>query len=511
MPLAYAILAHEPFSRLRPLLDCLTDNGDIIVLHYDLATPHANDIELIKRYFPKVILAERVRVEWGESSIVFATLNCLRALQQAGANYEYVTLLSGSCFPVKGSTHIEQFLHNFDGAEFIEAVNVEHQRWITEGIQQERWQLPHWCNWRHHPKWFSWSIRILSWLGVKRRFPLDCPVHMGSQWWTLSHGMVEKILTLCEQTPELLTFLKHTWIPDEFFFQTLVAHLIKDKSNIHPPLMNYRFNCKGIPKTYSINDLNELVRLPENKCFTRKIQARDEKFVSLFRRVYLNQMPVPEEINIVAHSKVPDNLRWYKRECLFSDNLDQLPVPCSVLIWHKGAEGVLPGLYHALSQNMTDMGVFANLFAADTIGYGKQPPLPGYEAGDTSLRDYDRMEFIQQLCLRDPKGIVFLYQFSVADKFLKAISSASQVQLLEVFAANDNQINDFTRLEKEQVESRWQKKHVAQFTSDNIEGLCRCITAHQQASVFYQALNGTKDYSKNVINGEPDGKVKHTQ
>ncbi|WP_394174909.1 beta-1,6-N-acetylglucosaminyltransferase [Thalassotalea litorea] len=487
MRLAYAILAHEPFEQIRPLLQCLTDNGDIIALHYDLATQHRHDIELIKCHFPNVILASQVAVEWGESSIVMATLNCLKALLHRDEQADYVTLLSGSCFPVKSSTHLANYLAQSPGCEYIEAVNVEHHRWITEGIQQQRWELPHWCNWRKHPKLFSWSIKLLTLLGVKRKFPLDFPVHMGSQWWTLSWLMVTKVVALCEQQPRLLSFLTKTWIPDEFFFQTLVAYLIDNKSQIKPPLMNYQFNCKGIPKIFSLNDIHQLQALPDNKCFTRKIQSRDLKFVSLLSGVYLNKAQLPTEVNIIDYGKIPDNLRWYKRSCLFDEDLDQLPVPCSIIIWHKGSEKSTSLLAEKLTEHLVETGVYGNLFAQERIDYGSQKPLVGYQPDDTRLRDYDRLEFIQQLCLQHPKGVVFFYQFCAEDELLKVLSSARQVQMLEVFDMSVCQASQLHLLALEQQAS-WKSNSVPQFTVENTSRICACISAHQQRSPFHQAL-----------------------
>ncbi|TLU67681.1 hypothetical protein FE810_01665 [Thalassotalea litorea] len=490
MRLAYAILAHESFEHIQPLLQCLTDNNDIIALHYDLATEHRHDIELIKRHFPNVILAPQVAVEWGESSIVMATLNCLQALTDSGEKVEYITLLSGSCFPVKSSTHLAKYLAQSPGCEYIEAVNVEHHRWITEGIQQERWQLPHWCNWRSHPKLFSWSIKLLSLLGVKRNFPLDFPVHMGSQWWTLSWSMVNRVLKLCAQQPQLVAFLKYTWIPDEFFFQTLVAYLIDDKTQLKAPLMNYQFNCKGIPKIFSLRDIHQLQTLPDNKCFTRKIQSQDRKFVSLLRSVYLNEAQLPMEVKIIDQGKLPDNLRWYKRSSLFSDDLNQLPVPCSIVIWHPGGEGELDTLAECLAAHLPDSGVYGNLFAEDIIGYGQRKPLAGYRPSDTCLRDYDRLEFIQQLCLLHPQGVVFFYRFSGEDEFLKLLSSARQIQMLEVFDMSMCQATDLNLLALEQQKYGWKNTTVAQFTNQDISRLCAAVSLHQQQAPFYRALAG---------------------
>lgn len=510
MRLAYAILAHEPFAQIKPLLECLTANGDIIVLHYDKATEHCHDIELITRHFPEIIIAERVEVEWGESSIVIATLNCLKALAKSDQHPDYLTLLSGSCFPVKPSKALQTFLEKSPEAQYIEAVNVEHHRWITEGIQQQRWQLPHYVNWRKHPKLFSLSIKILSLIGVKRRFPINFPVHMGSQWWTLSWGMIEKILKLCEQKPQLVEFLNHTWIPDEFFFQTLVAYLIDDKSHIKPPLMNYQFNCKGIPKIFSFSDINTLNSLPENKFFSRKIQTNDSKFVSLLSRVYLNDAKLPAEVKIINKSGLPDNLRWYKRSRLFSENLDDLPVPCSIIIWHAGNPRCAQTLAGEIKANFPGSGVYGNVFAPDSIDYGTEEPLLGYQIGDTRLRDYDRIEFIQQLCLKHPQGVVFFYRFSPQDELLKMLSSARQVQLLEVFDMAQCDISDLNLLVAEQEESRWKNKKVPQFAINDTAQLLTAISVHQHNSPFYHALSDNISTGDLISNSQIDGNVKQS-
>lgn len=275
MKVSFVLLAHEHPDQLYHLIESILSSGSDIYVHYDASSPH--DFEsvtkdwAVEQWPGKLYFAKRVQVVWGEWSIIQATLNCLHLARREGFNCDYLMLISGSCMPVKPIESLQRHLQE-ESKDHIEVVDVEAERWVTDGIQQERWEYHHFFNWRFQEFRFRVSNKLQKILGVKRRLPLEHTPHMGSQWWCLRTRTVGAILRLIDDNQELVQFYRRTWIPDELFFQTLVANLIPLDETSLAPLTRYQFNSWGIPRVYYDDALPEL--LGETQFFARKISPR---------------------------------------------------------------------------------------------------------------------------------------------------------------------------------------------------------------------------------------------
>ncbi len=222
----------------------------------------------LNRLSGKLYFVERVPVVWGEWSIVQATLNCLRLASAKGYQCDYLMLISGSCMPVKPIDILVNHLASTD-IDHIEVVNAETTQWVTDGIQRERWEYYHFFNWRFQRFRFRAANKVQKLLRVKRKLPLGHTPRMGSQWWCLRTRTVDAILNLIDEHPELIQFYRRTWVPDELFFQTLVASLVPKNEIGMAPLTRYQFNSWGVPRVYYNDALPEL--LGESRFFARKI------------------------------------------------------------------------------------------------------------------------------------------------------------------------------------------------------------------------------------------------
>jgi hypothetical protein len=181
-------------------------------------------------------------------------------------------LISGSCMPIKPIGQLQQFLQKNENFDFIEAVNTLDKIWVKSGIQKERWSKFHfsYTNWRMHPERFSLSLKLQDKIRIKRRMPLKYTPHMGSQWWCIRTSTAETILRVIDRHPWLKWFFKYTWIPDELFFQTMVANNIP-KSQISSAIpVDVQFNSWGVPKVFYEDGLSDLL-MSKNKYFARKI------------------------------------------------------------------------------------------------------------------------------------------------------------------------------------------------------------------------------------------------
>jgi len=279
MKVSFVLLAHEEPESLRLLIETLLASGSDVYVHHDAKCPTSLEKSSrnwqLERFTGSLFHARRVKVEWGEWSIVQATLNCLNLARKKGYNADYFMLLSGSCMPIKPIQALQNFLELQSDIDFIEVVNAWEKRWITRGIQQERWEKHHYINWRTHPTLFDLSLKLQKKLNVKRKLPVRHTPFMGSQWWCLRSTTINTILSLLDRHPALARFYRRTWVPDELFFQTMVGNLVSLKNTSAQILTRYKFNSLGVPRVYYDDDLPEL--LAEDSFFARKISHRSKK------------------------------------------------------------------------------------------------------------------------------------------------------------------------------------------------------------------------------------------
>lgn len=272
MRLAFILLAHEKPELLRPLIKSILASGSDIFVHYDKNSPY--DLEGESRTWDlsemngEIFFAKSVRIKWGEWSIIQATLSCFHLVGNALGEYDYFILISGSCMPIKPIKVLKHFLMK-SGLDHIETVNSLKQRWVMEGIQNERWEQYHFLNWRDTPYLFSKVLKFQQSMGIMREMPYNLIPYIGSQWWCLRTSTIRTLLEYINLHKDILQFYKRTWVPDESFFQTLIGNLIPKNEVTDNLILKYEFSKKGIPMIYYDDHYEEL--LLEKKFFVRKV------------------------------------------------------------------------------------------------------------------------------------------------------------------------------------------------------------------------------------------------
>lgn len=278
MKVSFILLAHEAPSKLKDLIEVILKSGSDIFVHHDLNAP--SDLECaskkwgLEKLSGKIYFADRVRVAWGEWSIVQGTLNCLRLARSINYQCEYMMLISGSCMPIKPVEMFYDYLKYAD-KDYIEVVNADENIWVMGGIQNERWTKFHFFNYRFSRTKFKISKSIQGYFGINRTLPLHHTPYIGSQWWNLRVSTIESILNILDQHPAIEKFYKYTCVPDEHFFQTLIANIIPLEQISKESLTRYSFNSYGVPRVYHDDDYVEL--LYDSKFFARKISNNAKK------------------------------------------------------------------------------------------------------------------------------------------------------------------------------------------------------------------------------------------
>jgi hypothetical protein len=272
MNLGFIILAHNEPAAIRRLTDFLTSEGDRVVIHFDSGASASDQLavhELAAQKPHQIRVISKVHCVWGEWSLVEAVLLALREFQEMPNPPDYVHLMSGADFPTRPLSQLKEFLQANPNLDFIECCNIAKQSWVKGGLEKERFHFFFPYNFRTKRKAFD---RLVDWqrkLKIRRRLPLGLKPHMGSQWWTMRWPTCEKILNFTISNPKIPKFFKTTWIPDESYFQTLIAKLVPRSEIANLQLMFHHLTPTGRPYVFYNDHLPLLRRIPH--FFIRKI------------------------------------------------------------------------------------------------------------------------------------------------------------------------------------------------------------------------------------------------
>ena len=283
---AYILLCHKDAAAIVAQAERLTALGDKVSIHFDARAPKSafDVLEAALGDNPNVVLAaRRKKCGWGHWSLVDATLEALKAAEQAFPRATHFYLLSGDCMPIKTGEYVRDFLDRRD-VDYIESFDFFTSDWIKTGFKEERLIYRHWFNERTQKRRFYATYSAQRRLGLTRRVPEDLRVMIGSQWWCLRRHTVEMLLEFITERPDVMRFFRTTWIPDETFFQTLVRHLVPGPEIDSRTLTFLMFSDYGMPVTF-YNDHYDLL-LAQDFLFARKISPEAEELKKRLGALY---------------------------------------------------------------------------------------------------------------------------------------------------------------------------------------------------------------------------------
>ena len=272
MKLAHLILAHNQPKQLERLLHCLQhDNADIYI-HLDKKTDiaafqHLADIKNV--YFIK----NRIKVYWGTYNIVKATFNSFYEIINLGKDYDYLNLLSGQDYPLKSQQELHDYLSANPGKAFMNYLLFDTE-WL-EAVPRVR--SYHFNNFKLPGRYILQEL--VNKLFGQRKLPNDMIPVGRSQWFTISWEHVQYICDYWHNTPKLRSFIKLTWGPDEFIFQTILYNSSYRDAMVNNDLRYIDWSGGGVsPKTLTIDDLEALTT--SGQYFARKFDiTKDEKLL----------------------------------------------------------------------------------------------------------------------------------------------------------------------------------------------------------------------------------------
>jgi hypothetical protein len=274
MKIAILLLCHEaPAVVAAYLASPFFRHPDVkVYIHHD-ARQGAAAFAALKQALPADVachvLEDRVEVGWGAHSIVEGTRRLMvAAVADEGFGAGRLVLASASCHPIRSVATLQRFLSERPGIEFIQAHDIARGRWILDGLEQERylWYFP--FNFATHRRLFEFSTNLQRRLRIRRKAPSDLRIHFGSQWFCLTRETAAEVATLLAR-PDLEKFFRHSWIPDEFAIQTLVAKVRPADRIAGHSLTYYEFDRQGRPLMLENDHLAHVLSQPF--FFARKV------------------------------------------------------------------------------------------------------------------------------------------------------------------------------------------------------------------------------------------------
>lgn len=240
---------------------------------------------------------ERVASKWGHISTVDAALNALRKIKTEHPDEKdgYIVLLSGQDYPIRSREYIRRFLEEHATTTYMQTEKVPYANLREGGVNRTRDAYFH-LGGRNIVRVSRLKInkenivsyykilryrpsRIFAAVGAfftRRRFPLkDYEQYVGEFWCGFPLQTGNLLLGLTESHPEYRAFHRRTLIPEECYFQTLVAN---NRGRLPGPLegrtLHYiDWSDTHTPATFTRNHRDDLQRIMDTEpdmLFARK-------------------------------------------------------------------------------------------------------------------------------------------------------------------------------------------------------------------------------------------------
>lgn len=282
--ITHLVLAHHSVEHLRRLVEALTaQTEDVVLIHVDGRRDLHSFVERIPESDRVRFIDERHAVYWGGWGMVAASVGLLRAGQSWAPESTHFQLISGDAFPVQDPRRVSEILATEPQTSYINMHRFPQASKPQHRIRNYYIQ--------HDPRSsrFAKALKIahrLMWrpsLGPLRELQLYC----GSQWWTLSAVAADDVLAFVDENPAVVSFLRHTQVPDEHFFQIALANT-GHRENCRPALFYADFTPVDGPRpavlTAAHIELLEQTRDGVPTTWARKFSNDSKELTATVRR-----------------------------------------------------------------------------------------------------------------------------------------------------------------------------------------------------------------------------------
>ncbi len=220
-----------------------------------------------------LLLHNRIKVYWGGSSQIYATLNLMKEALKEPRNI-YFHLISGECYPLKDFLDIEKEWDTFPEMNYIESNKKIEYNWRLKTL------VPH-ANTNYLRTFLGRVInkilKLFSFFITTSKIDKNY-FFFGSQWFSLNRTTINKIIEVHNASSFFFNF-KYITCADEHAFQIFVRkYKIQNISNNNKRYIVFKNNSSPIYLTE-----NEIRNLKNSEYwFARKVKC--EMAISLLNK-----------------------------------------------------------------------------------------------------------------------------------------------------------------------------------------------------------------------------------
>lgn len=204
---------------------------------------------------------------WGTFQLVNVILDAMN--KTASIDYDYFINLSGQCYPLKSVDVIKKTLQGNNSA---------YMEYLTPTIPDRNR-----INYAYYQSPFTTSLhnkRIpLKIPRIHKQLPGNLELYKGSMWFCLNKKHVDYILAYLKENPKLLSFFRHTLIPDELIFQTILLNSPLKDTVVNDDLryIDWFKDNVPLPAILTVDDTYKLLKSP--KLFARKFDIESDEAI----------------------------------------------------------------------------------------------------------------------------------------------------------------------------------------------------------------------------------------
>lgn len=265
---ACLIMAHNHFSQLQTLIALLDDPLNDIYLHVDKKAT-AFQPERIQVRQSKLVMVDRISVQWGGDSQIACELNLLKA--SVPNHYQYYHLLSGLDLPLKTQAEIHAFFDSHYPKSFLEfdseanrtgsfLYRMAYYHFLQNSIGRD---TGFWG--KVLDKLETCSVTLQKKAGFQRKQYI--PAYKGTNWFSITDALAQYVLS---QEALIKKQFYHSVCADEIFLHS-VAMASPYREQIVDNCLRAIDWTRGEPYVYRWEDVEEL--LSSENLFGRKFDS----------------------------------------------------------------------------------------------------------------------------------------------------------------------------------------------------------------------------------------------
>lgn len=280
---AFLIAAYKDEPQLIRLIEGLCNNAKVFV-HINALSKI--DIDKLKNmHFPNTVFIKKYKISWGSFTHLQAILYLLK-IASLDKDVSYVHVVSGQDCRIKSIRYIEETFSNNRNI-YMSTSNV------NDGQQhiKERYLYRHYISKKNTSNIFwnkidSYAIILQKKFNLRRKKigPFN-DVYKGMVWISAPIEVIIYILDFIKSNKKFMRDLRHTFIPEEIFFQTIIMNS-KYREDVRSlgftRYMVWEKRNGSSPAYLDASDINKVVN--SDSIFARKVDSEiSSEFIEYFK------------------------------------------------------------------------------------------------------------------------------------------------------------------------------------------------------------------------------------